>query len=60
LKIAHITLFVATLSPIAPWPAPAFNLDLDKLRNVGEKLKPLRQPSEGDEIAFATTSLPIF
>jgi len=52
MKISHVTLFVATLTLIAPWPAPAFNLDLDKLRNVGEKLKPLRQPSEGDEIAL--------
>lgn len=47
LRILPIALLV-----MAALPAMAFNLDLDKLHNVGEKLKPLKQPSEQDEIAL--------
>ena len=35
---------------VLPWPATAFKLDTDKLREVKEKLKPLQQISERDEI----------
>lgn len=51
MKILRI-LPIALLVMAAPLPSLAFNFDLDKLRNVGEKLKPLKQPSEQDEIAL--------
>ncbi len=48
LKILPIALLVMAV----PLPTVAVNFDLDKLRNVGEKLKPLKPPSEQDEIAL--------
>ncbi len=50
MKIPKIILLVTALALAAPLPATAFKLDLDKLREVKEKLKPLQQTSEHDEI----------
>ena len=52
MKITKFILLVGALALIAPWPATALKLDVEKLRDVGEKLKPLRQPSESDEITL--------
>ena len=52
MKIAKLILLIGALALTAPWPAMALKLDVEKLRDVGEKLKPLRQPSEGDEITL--------
>lgn len=47
------TIGLAVLVTVAfTLPAQAFNLDVDKLRNVGEKLKPLKSTSENDEITL--------
>ena len=48
MKISKIVLLIVAL--VLPWPASAFKLDTDKLREVKEKLKPLQQISEHDEI----------
>ena len=48
MKISKIVLLIVAL--VLPWPASAFKLDTDKLREVKEKLKPLQQISERDEI----------
>jgi len=52
MKITKLILLIGALALTAPWPASALKLDVEKLRDVGEKLKPLRQPSEGDEITL--------
>lgn len=43
-------LVIAALLPLASHGFDFKNLDVDKLRNVGEKLKPFKQTSENDEI----------
>jgi len=50
MKISKMGMFIATLLLVASLPAAAF--DFDKLRSVGEKLKPLKPTSEGDEITL--------
>ncbi|MDO8597029.1 MAG: M48 family metallopeptidase [Sulfuricaulis sp.] len=43
-------MFIAALLLVASLPTAAF--DIDKLRSIGEKLKPLKPTSEGDEITL--------
>jgi len=50
MKISKMGMFIAALLLVASVPAAAF--DFDKLRDIGEKLKPLRPTSEGDEITL--------
>ena len=50
MKISKIGMFITALLLVASLPAAAF--DFDKLRSIGEKLKPLRQTSEGDEVTL--------
>jgi predicted Zn-dependent protease len=50
MKISKMGMFIATLLLVASVPAAAF--DFDKLRSVGEKLKPLKPTSENDEITL--------
>jgi len=50
MKISKIGMFITALLLTASLPAAAF--DFDKLRSIGEKLKPLRQTSEGDEVTL--------
>ena len=50
MKILKMGMFIAALLLVASVPAAAF--DFDKLRSIGEKLKPLRQTSEGDEVTL--------
>ena len=50
MKISKIGMFITALLLTASVPAAAF--DFDKLRSIGEKLKPLRQTSEGDEVTL--------
>ena len=50
MKILKMGMLIAALLLVASVPAAAF--DFDKLRSIGEKLKPLRQTSEGDEITL--------
>ena len=50
MKISKMGMFIAALLLVASVPAAAF--DFDKLRSIGEKLKPLRQTSEGDEVTL--------
>ena len=52
MKTSNILLLMVTLVLFAPLPAAAYKVDLDKLREVKEKLKPLEQTSEKDEIAL--------
>ncbi len=52
MKILKIIGFSFLVSLALILPAQAFNLDVDKLRNVGEKLKPLKSTSENDEITL--------
>src|SRR5512135_3681002 len=52
MKITKLILLIGALALTTPWPAAALKLDVVKLRDVDEKLKPLRQPSEGDEITL--------
>jgi predicted Zn-dependent protease len=52
MKLMKLLPLLAALALTVPWPATALKLDVEKLRDVGEKLKPLRQPSEGDEITL--------
>jgi predicted Zn-dependent protease len=49
-KVSKLILLAALLS--VPFGANAFklNLDLDKLKGVGDKVKQLKEPDEGDEI----------
>ena len=50
LKFGLLVVFAVALLPA---PALAFDfksIDLNKLRDVGEKLKPLKKTSESDEI----------
>src|SRR3989344_5488771 len=50
MKISKMGMFIAALLLTASVPAAAF--DFDKLRSIGENLKPLRQTSEGDEVTL--------
>ena len=50
MKISKMGMFITALLLVASLPAAAF--DFDKLRSVGEKLKPLKPTSEGDEITL--------
>lgn len=50
MKISKMGTFITALLLVASLPAAAF--DFDKLRSIGEKLKPLRQTSEGDEVTL--------
>lgn len=50
MKISKMGMFIVALLLVASLPAAAF--DFDKLRSIGEKLKPLRQTSEGDEVTL--------
>lgn len=50
MKISKMGMLIAALLFAVSLPAAAF--DFDKLRNVGEKLKPLKPASESDEIAL--------
>ena len=50
MKISKMGMFIAMLLLVASVPAAAF--DFDKLRSVGEKLKPLKPTSENDEITL--------
>src|SRR3972149_3273728 len=50
MKISKIGMFITALLLVASLPAAAF--DFDKRRSIGEKLKPLRQTSEGDEVTL--------
>ncbi len=52
MKPVKFILLTALLVLAAPLPAAAFDLNLDKLREAKEKLKPLQPSSEQDEIAL--------
>jgi len=52
MKTSNYVILMVALALIAPLPAAAYKVDLDKLRTVKEKLKPLEQTSEKDEIAL--------
>jgi predicted Zn-dependent protease len=52
MKTSNYVILLIALALIAPLPAAAYKVDLDKLREVKEKLKPLEQTSEKDEIAL--------
>src|SRR3989344_6838015 len=50
MKTSKIGMLITALLLTASLPAAAF--DFDKLRSIGEKLKPLKPTSEGDEITL--------